>query len=153
MAIFKLLRKYRHHSIVKDLARACPPKMLSADRGLFIDDALADNDELTARNLHNVLQDRWPEISVSLSTIKRTWKDLGWVATRPRYCQMIREENKAKRLSWCEKRLRWKEAFEDVVFTDECSVQLDRHGRSCFRRVKQPRKLKPRPKHPVNVHL
>ena len=37
-----------------------------------------------------------------------------------------------------------------------CSLKyllLDRHGRLCFRRVKQPRKLKPRPKHPVKVHL
>ena len=56
-------------------------------------------------------------------------------------------------MSWCEKRLKEKEPFEDVVFTDECSVQLDKHERLCFRGVKQPRKLKPRLKHPVKVHL
>lgn len=31
-AIFKLLREYRHHGIVEDLARARPPKKLSADQ-------------------------------------------------------------------------------------------------------------------------
>ena len=91
-AIFKLLRKYRHNGVVKDLTRARPPKKLLADQVLFIDDTLADNDELTARNLCDLLQDRWPEINMSLSTIKRTQKDLSWVSTRPRYCQMIREE-------------------------------------------------------------
>lgn len=62
--IFKLLRKYRHHGIIEDFARARPPKKLSADQVLFINDALAYNDELTARNLCNLLQDRWPEINI-----------------------------------------------------------------------------------------
>ena len=35
------------------------------------------------------------------------------------------------------------EKFEDVVFTDECKVQQDNHGRLCFRKKKEPRKLKP----------
>ena len=38
-AIFKLMRKYRHHGTVEDLARARTPKKLSADQVLFIDDA------------------------------------------------------------------------------------------------------------------
>ena len=25
-----------------------------------------------------------------------------------------------------------KDTFEDVIFTDECSVQLDRHGKLCL---------------------
>ena len=41
--------------------------------------------------------------------------------------------------------------FEKVIWSDEC--QLDHHGRLCFRKVKQPRKLKPRPKHPPKVHI
>ena len=43
--------------------------------------------------------------------------------------------------------------FDNVIFTDECSVQLDRHGRVCFRKENEPRKMKPRPKHPLKVHI
>ena len=32
-------------------------------------------------------------------------------------------------------------------------VQLDHHGWLCFQKVKQPRKLKPRPKHPPKLHI
>ena len=46
-----------------------------------------------------------------------------------------------------------KEEFSNVVWTDECSVQLDNHGRLCFRKKGQKKKLKPRPKHPVKVHM
>ena len=66
---------------------------------------------------------------------------------------MIRETNKEKRLVWCKERLEDDESFEDVVFSDECSVEQDSHGRLCFRRKKEPRKLKPCPKHPVKVHV
>ena len=38
-------------------------------------------------------------------------------------------------------------------FTDECTVQLDSHSRSCFCKEKQPRVLKQRPKHPIKVHV
>lgn len=36
---------------------------------------------------------------------------------------------------------------------DECTVQLDHHGRLCFRKEKEPRALKQRPKHPAKVHI
>ena len=37
--------------------------------------------------------------------------------------------------------------------SDESSVRLDNHARICFRKQKQPRKLKPKPKHPTKVHI
>lgn len=152
-AIFKLLKKYRRYGTVGDLRRSRLPKKLSEDQLVFIDDSLAENDELTARKLRYLLQERWPETVVSISTIKRARKGLGWVATRPKYCQLIREVNKIKRVNWCEERIKDNEKFEDVIFTDECTVELDNHGRICFRKIKQPRKLKPRAKHPIKVHV
>ena len=58
-----------------------------------------------------------------------------------------------KRLSWCKQQISAKETFDNVIFTDECSVQLDNHGRLCFRKKNEPRKLKPKPKHPIKVHV
>ena len=38
-----------------------------------------------------------------------------------------------KRKEWCKMQIKQKEQFDDVIFTDECTVQLDHHGRLCFR--------------------
>lgn len=61
--------------------------------------------------------------------------------------------NKRKRLAWCKEQLRTNEQFENVIFTDESTVQLEQHGRICFRKRLQPRSLKQRAKHPVKVHV
>ena len=45
------------------------------------------------------------------------------------------------------------EQFDDAIFTDESSVMLETHRKKCYRRRDTPRKLKPRPKHPVKVHV
>ena len=61
--------------------------------------------------------------------------------------------NKRKRLIWSKEQLRVKEDFKNVIFADECSVQLEQHSRICFRKRLQPRKLKQRAKHPVKIHI
>ena len=120
----------------------------------FIDKALRENDELTAHKLKEMLISRWPELkAVSVANIKRCRKRLGWVVTRPRYCQLIREGNKRKRLEWCIQCIINKEDFDDVIFSDESTVALERHGRITFRRWNEPRKLKSKAKHPVKIHV
>ena len=51
--------------------------------------------------------------------------------------------------------LKSNEKFGNVIWSDECTVQLDHHGHLhvCFHRKKEPRKLKPRPKHAAKVHI
>lgn len=119
----------------------------------LIDDMLKDNDELTARKVRSNLEERFPHLRVSIATVKRVRRENGWVCTRPHHCQLIREVNKEKRLVWCQEQMKDGEQFENVVFTDECTVQLDHHGRLCFRKQKQPRALKQRAKHPAKVHI
>ena len=59
-----------------------------------------------------------------------------------------------KRKGWHGVRRSWKiEQFDDVVFTDKSSVMLKTHRKKCYRRKGAPCKLKPRPKHPVKVHV
>ena len=128
-------------------------KKLGEEQLVAINEALAANNELTARQLLGILEKQWPELEVSVSTTKRARRDLGWIAIRPKYCQLIRDANRSKRVQWCERMLETKEQFKDVIFSDECSVQLDNHGNLCFRKRKEPRKLKPRAKHPVKVHI
>ena len=98
-AIYCLLRKNEIHNTIVDRPWRCITKKLDKEKLRFIDDALACNDELTASRLLMQLQEKWPDLRVSLSTIKRSRKeDLGWVKSKPKYCQLIRTANKEKRL-------------------------------------------------------
>ena len=83
----------------------------------------------------------------------RLRRKLGWVQTATKYCQMVREPNRAKRLEFCERCLRENEQFDNVIFTDECSIHMENHGKLSFHRKWEPPKLKGRPKHPFKVHV
>jgi len=54
---------------------------------------------------------------------------------------------------YCAAQMFIKEQFNDMIFTDESSIQLETHRKKCCRCKKEPRKLKPRPKHPPKVHV
>lgn len=43
--------------------------------------------------------------------------------------------------------------FDNVMWSDETSIQLECHRRHSFRKENQPPTLKPRPKHPLKVHV
>ena len=45
-----------------------------------------------------------------------------------------------------------KEMF-DVIFTDESSFHVEYHSRRAYRRICEPRILRPEPKHPAKVHV
>lgn len=100
---------------------------------MFIDKRMAENNELTARQLQR------PNLSVSLHvhvcTIKKAHKRLGSVATQPKYSQLhvVCPANRVKWVAWCEKCLSDKEKFSDVIWTDECTVQIDSHACLCYR--------------------
>lgn len=92
------------------------------------------DDETTATQLQKILADNGH--SLSLITILKSRGKLGWTFRGSAYCQIIREENKARRLEWekeNEKAILNNE-ITDVVWTDECSVQLESHRRFCCRK-------------------
>ena len=92
-------------------------------------------------------------IQVSVPTVKSVRWKLGWRKHGPKYCQAIREANRVARLAFCERLEETGETFDDVVFTDESSIWLERHNKVCFRKKGMPAKLKPRVKHPYKVHV
>ena len=106
-----LLKKYHETGSVVDQPRVKAPKKLTDAHYVFIDNALESDNKLTTRKLHHLLVKKFPDLNVSHSTMKRARRELGWVSSRPKYCQMIRE-NKEKRLDWCRKMLRDKERFD-----------------------------------------
>ena len=64
---------------------------------------------------------------------------------------MIREPNIAKRLEWATNNKDM--LFDDVIYTDETTVQMESHRRLCsYKRGQKPR-YKPKPKHPLKLHV
>ena len=73
--------------------------------------------------------------------------------TSTKYCQLIREANQVKRLEFSEQCLQANEQFDNVIFTDECSVMMENHSKITFHRKWEQPRVKGRPKHPVKVHI
>lgn len=43
--------------------------------------------------------------------------------------------------------------FADVIWTDECSAQLESHRKVTYHRIGEPARMCSRPKHPAKVHV
>ena len=106
---------------------------------------MRNDDETTATQLQAILASQ--NMYVSLATIVRNRQDLGWTYRGSAYCQLIRQQNKEKRLDWA--RTYINDDFNNVIWSDETTVQIETHKRYCYRKEGQ----KPRPKHPVKVHV
>ena len=97
--------------------------------------------------LHTLLNNRgYP---LSLRTILRCQTSLGCTFRGSSYCQLIRNVNKDKRLEWAKESIG--KDFSDVVWTDECSIQLSTHRRFCCRKKGERLKNKPRYKYIVSI--
>ena len=142
--LYRLIRKFETRGMIADLPRRKRSRKITSEMLEIIDSELQQNDELTSQQLRTHLQERFPSLHVSLPTIKRARNAKGWVCTRPHYCQVVRDLNKRKRFLWCHHLKNTNEKFENIVFTDKCTVQLERHSRLCFRKQHQYRVLKPR---------
>ena len=88
---------------------------------------MQEDDESTATQLHQMLLEH--DIVISLRTVFRCRTTFGWTFRGSVYCQLISDANKVKRLDWA--RQHTEEEFNDVIFTDETTVQLENHRRFC----------------------
>ena len=106
------------------------PSKITTEISQTVDDQKRSDDEKTAIQLYHLLKARGHPLS--LRTILRCRSALGWTFRGSAYCQLIRQPNKVKRLSWAQENVG--NTFENVVWTDETSVQLQTHRRFCCRK-------------------
>ena len=143
------LKRYaKYKTIARKPGSGLPPKLTPALQKL-IEDTMQQDDETTATQLQAMLASR--SIYVSLATIVRNRLQLGWTYRGSAYCQLIRQQNKEKRLDWA--RTYINDDFANVIWTDETTVQIETHKRFCYRKQGQKPRTKPRPKHPTKVHV
>ncbi len=74
-------------------------------------------------------------------------KNLGWVQTRTKYYQLIKEPNRVKQLQFCLKCQEERETVNDIICTDKCSVHMKNHARICFCHKWEQAKFKGHSKH------
>ena len=81
-SLYKLLYKFRTTSQLGDLPKRTRKRKVTQEMRDAMNEALEQNDELTATQLRALLVERWPDTQVALSTIKRIRNQIGWVCTR-----------------------------------------------------------------------
>ena len=125
---------------------------ISQDTANYINDSVNADREISATELQRRLQSE-KNIVVSASTINRCRQGLGWISTRTRYCQMVRDVNKPKRVAFCRKLLEENENFDNVIFSDESIVRCEQSIYKQYRKKGEPMqaRMKPKPKHPLSV--
>ena len=143
------LKRYNQYGTIarKPGSGSCPK--LSTEVLQIIERAMRDDDETTATQLQAILAEK--DVYVSLTTIIRNRHQLGWIYRGSAYCQLIRPRNAEKRLAFAQTYLH--DIFEDVIWSDESTIQLETHRRHCYRKEGEKPRPKPRPKHPIKVHV
>ena len=84
-AIYNLLTKFKKTELSGDLTRKPRSRRLNEEQYRLIDELMAENTNLTSRQLYACLKEAHPTLEASLSTVKRAQRHLGWMAKRTRY--------------------------------------------------------------------
>lgn len=126
---------------------------MERDHYIAIDMIMDEDNEMTTPRLKEQLLERFPSLDASERTIARARMELGWVHQTAKYCQMVRDVNKVARLEWAKQMIEDGEQFDDVIFTDESTFQVEYHARRAYRRIGEPRILRQKPKHPAKIHV
>jgi len=148
------VRKYiARYKTPKNPKRWCK-KRLNTEALAYMDRLIDEDREISAVDLQRRLLNEL-NIAVSESVIKVERRKLGWTFASTQYAQMVRIVNKEKRLVFCNDILSRGDTFDDVVFTDECTVRCQRFLSKQFRRKGEPMSawLRPVPKHPFSVSI
>ena len=91
-----MLKKYTTTGSVVNRQTVKPPRKLEDQDYRFIDDCMADDDQLTVMRLRTKLLERFPTINVRVNTVKRALMELGWTAKKTRYGALVSEVNQEK---------------------------------------------------------
>ena len=133
----RFLKKFEETKCISRTPGSGRPTKATAEIKAIIEQKMHEDDETTAYQLHQLLITRG--YNITLRTVLRCRTSLGWTFRGSAYCQLIQSANKTKRLAWAQKHLH--DTFDNVVWTDECTVQLETHRRFCCRKQGEP----PRP--------
>ena len=93
------------------------------------------------------------DLDISVSYVCKLRRKLGWIFKATKYGQMVRDINKLKRVEWASEQLERGETFDNVIFSDEASVEIQRCANKMYYKRGETAVLRPKPKHPLKVSL
>ena len=135
------LKKFLQTGTISRRLGSGRPSKVTTEVKQIVEQQMRQDNETTATQLHRLLVSKG--YAISLRTILRCRTALGWTFRGSAYCQLIRDKNKAKRLNWAREHLQ--DTFDNVIWTDECTVQMESHRRfACRKRGEAPR---PKPRY------
>jgi len=143
-SICLFLKRYSEHGTIGRKPGSSTTLKLSSAILQIIEQAMQNDDEKTATQLQVRLAAY--NVHVLLSTILCKRHQLGWVYCGSAYCQLTPTINKQKQLEWAQENLH--DNFDDIIWSDESSIQLDCHKRYCCRKEGEYPRPKPHLKHP-----
>ena len=147
VGVLKFLRHYTETCLISRKPGTGQASKVTPTIREIIEKQMGKDNETTGKELTGILEAEG--IKASMSSVLCWRKDLGWSSKGTSYCQMIRDVNKEKRLKWAQKNKAM--TFENVVYTDETTVQIETHRQTCsYKRGCKPR-YKPKTKHPLKV--
>ena len=150
MTVYNIMKKWNELKTVAPIPHPVRERQgVTLELLDFIDKEMEKDDELTSVTLQRRISKQF-SVEFSVSKVKDLRKKLGWLAEKTRYCQMVRQVNRAKRKTYAEECLLSKEQFDDVIFSDECNIQLETNGTITFHRWWEPCPQKGKPKHPFH---
>ena len=149
VGISKFLRMFEEAGNFNRRVGSGRPSKVTREIKQVVEEQMLHDDETTAVQLYRLLKDCG--YNVGLRTVLRCRTSLGWTFRGSAYCQHIRERNRVKRLAWAQEHLA--ESFDDVIWTDECSVQMESHRQFCCRKIGQPPNPKPRYVALATIHV
>lgn len=126
----QFLKRYSNRGTIARKPGSGFPGKLSPSVQQIIELAMRHDDQTTATQLHIKLATYG--LYVSLTTILLNRHQLGWVYRGSAYCQLIRQANKQKQLDWACTYLH--DSFDDVIWSNETTVQLESHRRFSYRK-------------------
>ena len=116
MGIHKLLQKHRVTNNIERRPGSGRPTKMTAPVKALVEQQTRDDDETTAVQLHALLLCHGHTM-----TVLRCRAALGWTLRGSAYCQLIRQQNKVKRLQWAQEHL--SDGFDNVIWTDAKRAQ------------------------------
>ena len=127
VGIFKFLKSYCSSASIARRPGSGRNSKITDEVKKAVEEKMREDDETMAMQLHQLLTTCG--YAISKRTVLRCRSALGWTFRGSSYCQLIRNCNKEKRLEWA---LRYQNevagcGFENVVWSDESSIQLETH--------------------------
>lgn len=150
--VHNIIRRFHERGNISDAPRRAKPLKLRPEHLRRIDELTVRDREMTSVAVQKVLLNE-TGVLFGTSTIRKARRKLDWKCQRSRFAQCIRRKNQLLRVVHARKVCSDKETYNNVVFTDECTVEMDNHSRIYFRRKGEKPVLKGRPKHPYKLHI